>query len=253
MSRKNKKKHAGGAADAHERRLAQLEERRKERAAREAALARKEKRERFVRFAVLGFVLAGLIWFVFLRHHAPTEINGHKIEALSRGGVGDHPADPSAIVYPTKPPVSGPHDPTPATCGVHDQQIPDPMQVHSLEHGAVGIQYLPTLDPAKIKSIEDLVSGYDQNVFSAPYEGLDTPIAVSAWGYLMPLSDFDATTIQGFIEAFAGKGPEPGTSCPNASDQPFQPGASPSPSATSSPTPGSSPSPKPSADPSPGK
>jgi hypothetical protein len=238
MSRKNKKKRAGAPGiDPQERRQRQLEERRRQRAEAEAALMRQRRRERFIRIGLFAVLAAGLFWFLFLRGGAPTEFNGHTVESLSKAGVGQHPADPSTIDYPTIPPVSGPHDQTPEACGVHDQQLEDAKQVHSLEHGAVGIQFDPTLDPTQIAAIEELVRGYSQNVFSAPYEGMPSPISVTAWGYMMRLDEFDSSAVTQFIDQFAGKGPEPEQSCPSTADSSFAPeGASPSPAPSAVPS-----------------
>jgi hypothetical protein len=248
MARKNKRKRAGAPdIDPNEKRRAQLEERRRLRAEAEAARARQQRRERIIRFALFGLLGAGLIWFIFLRGGAPSEINGHEVQALSQAGVGEHPPDTTSLVYPTTPPVSGPHAGQPEVCGVHDEQIEDPVQVHSLEHGAVAIQYDPTLDAAQIQSIEEMARDHEENVLSAPYSGMETPIAVSAWGYLMRLDTFEADSINEFIDAFAGKGPEAGETCLNGLDQPFGGSATPSPGASpsgaASPAPASTPSP----------
>jgi hypothetical protein len=246
MARKNKRKRAGAPdIDPNEKRRAQLEERRRLRAEAEAARARQQRRERIIRFVLFGLLGAGLIWFIFLRGGVPSEINGNEVQALSQAGVGEHPPDTSSLVYPTTPPVSGPHAGQPEVCGVHDEQIDDSVQVHSLEHGAVAIQYDPTVDAADIQSIEQIARDHEENVLSAPYSGMETPIAVSAWGYLMRLDSFDEASINEFIDAFAGKGPEAGQTCPNGLDQPFGATANPSPGASpsGSPAPASSPSP----------
>lgn len=243
MSRKNKRKRAGAPGiDPQERRQKQLEERRRQRAEVEAAALRQQRRDRLVRFSLLGLLGAGLVWLIFFRGGGgPSEINGHTVQALSQAGVGDHPANAASIQYPTKPPVSGPHGEV-AACGTHAKQILDYQQVHSLEHGAVGIQYDPSLDPAGIKSIEAIVGRYNENVFSAPYEGMETPIAVSAWGRLMSLEKLDESAITQFIDAFAGKGPEAGQSCPNSEDRSFLPAPGSSPSGDATPAGSSSPS-----------
>jgi hypothetical protein len=244
MSRKNKRKRAGAPAiDPNERRQKQLEERRRQRAEAQAAAVRQQRRERVVRFSLIGLVVAALVWLIFFKGGGgPTEINGHTVQALSQEGVGDHPADPEAIVYDTKPPASGPHSSEVAECGTHADQIPDYLQVHSLEHGAVAIQFDPDLAAPEIKKIEEIVGRYNENTLSAPYQGMQTPIAVTAWGRLMRLDTLDETAIVGFIDAFAGKGPEAGQTCVNSSDEPFTPSPGPSPSGNQ--TPAESPSPE---------
>jgi hypothetical protein len=219
---KTKKKRARtGAADQDQRRRERLEARREAKAAALAAAARAERRRRIINIALLAGVTTAAVWFFFLRSPAPKTIAGHPIETLSTAGVGSHTE--GNVDYPTKPPVSGTHNPIPAPCGTHATQVPDEHQVHSLEHGAVGIQFAPDLDPADIQKIESIVRGYDANVFSGPYAGMDTPIVVTSWGRMMKLSTLDESAIRKYIAAFAGHGPEAGTSCDNTENQSFEP------------------------------
>jgi len=210
-----------------------LEARREAKARAEAARRKAQQRARLIRMLMLALLAVGLFWFVFLRGRAPTEIGGHPVQTFSQAGVGDH--TDGTVQYPTTPPVSGTHAAFPGVCGVFAEQIPNETQVHNLEHGAVGIQYVPELPPEQIQAIEEIARGYSENVFSAPYPGMETPIAVTSWGRMMRLQELDEDAIREYIDAFAGEGPEPGQTCPNDSDQPFD--ASPSPASTGSPVP----------------
>jgi hypothetical protein len=58
--------------------------------------------------------------------------------------------------YNSTPSTSGPHDPHPAPCGVSSQPIPNPVQVHDLEHGVVMVQYRPDLDAGQVRALETL-------------------------------------------------------------------------------------------------
>jgi hypothetical protein len=200
-----------------------------------AARQRAERRSRIIRTLLVAGLGTLAVWFFFLRPSSPSSIDGHTVESFSTSGAGQHLSAGQTITYPTKPPVSGEHAPQPAPCGVHDKQIPDEEQVHTLEHGSVGIQFSPDLDPAQIKSIEDLVATYQDHVFSAPYSGMDTPIAVTSWGHMMKLDSFDETAIKDYIEAFQSNPPAPEIEqpCPNTADTPFA--ATPSGSTTPSP------------------
>ena len=243
MARKNRRKRAASSGiDPNEKKRQQIEERRRQRAEAAAAARRQQRRDRIVRILVFALLGLGLFWFIFLRGGAPTSINDHDVEALSQAGVGQHPTSAESLTYPTAPPVSGAHAGQPEICGVHDEQIPDPVQVHSLEHGAVAIQFDPSLDPADILQIEEIARSEDENVLSAPYSGMETPIAVTAWGYMMRLDTLDEAAVNEFIDAFAGKGPEAAETCPNGQDQPFAstPAASPTPGGTE-PSPATSP------------
>jgi hypothetical protein len=235
--KKKRKRRSGGGAETQQRRQERLEARRQ---AKEEALrrqARRERRERAVRFAVIGTLLAALIWFVFFRSSTPEAIAGHDLLSFSTDNGGSQTHEPPYEFDPdttgVNPPVSGRHDPTPAACGVHSKPIPDANFVHTLEHGAVAVLYRPDLDPQEIKEIERIVSEYDDHTVSAPYDGLDSPILVASWSHKMPLDEMDAGAIREYIETFRGEPPAPEAQqdCPNSSDSPFapEPKASPSP------------------------
>ena len=107
--------------------------------------------------------------------------------------------------YNSEPPTSGPHLPYVAPWGIHTEPIPRPLQVHNLEDGGVMVQYncadgCPDL-VAKLKAI---VSGYDHQVILAPYPGMKTRIALTAWTRLEVFDAFDEKRIRRFISAYRG-------------------------------------------------
>ena len=221
---KSKKRRSGGA-EAAERKRQRLEERRHQKA---EALARQRKaaaRARAVRSVAL-IALAGVaFWFFFLRSSTPDEINGHAITGFGGANVGDHTEDP--VTYEMTPPVQGFHSNTPAPCGVHATQVIDENFVHSLEHGAVGLLFDPTrATPEDIKELEAIASEADENVVSAPYEGMEPVFAIASWGERMDLDELDVAAVNEYIDVFAGKGPEAGKTCPNTVDTPYTPAES---------------------------
>jgi hypothetical protein len=209
------------AAEAHQRRQERLEARREARAEALAAQARAARRERFLRVAVIGVLAGAFVWFFLLqsRPQGPGSIDGHPIERFSESGVGEHVS--GTVDYDSAPPTHGPHG-LAVACGVYAEPIPNENQVHNLEHGAVGIQYRPDLDPRDIAKIENIVRKSGSRTFSAPYPDMDSAIAVTSWGEMMRLDTFDAAAINDYIEAFRGKGPE-GVPCDNTSDDSFRP------------------------------
>ena len=217
---KPRRRSTSGAAE-HERRQQRLEERRREKQRALEQARRAAARRRAIRTALLAGVFAALALWFFTRGGTPDNFGGHEVQELSSDGVGDHTNDP--VDYETGPPVSGTHAPQSAPCGVHGEQIPDETQVHSLEHGAVGLQYQPDVDPEEIARIEDIVGEYDSHVFSAPYEGASAPVVVSSWGRLMELEEVDESAMKAYIDEFAGNGPERNQPCDNTQDDPFEP------------------------------
>ena len=184
MAKKKGRKKAGGlsGAEAQERKRERLEARRAAKAAALERQRRAETRQKIISRLAMLTILGGLIWFFFLRPEpAPESIEGHPIGSFSTSGLQQHTG--ATVDYPTSPPVSGEHNPTPAECGVHGTPIQNEMQVHSLEHGGVGIQYRPdAVTPADIAALEAIVGNFDSHVFSAPYPDMEPAIAVTSWG-----------------------------------------------------------------------
>jgi len=217
---KPRRRSSSGAAE-HERRLQRLEERRREKERALEQARRAAARRRAIRTALLAAIFAAVTLWFFTRGGAPDTFRGNEVQQLSSDGVGEHSDE--QVDYETTPPVSGTHAPGVVPCGVHGEPIPDETQVHNLEHGAVGIQYQPDLDPEEIGRIEALVGEYDSHVFSAPYPGLETPVVVSSWGRIMELEEIDEAATRDYIDEFAGNGPERNQSCDNTQDDPFEP------------------------------
>jgi hypothetical protein len=118
--------------------------------------------------------------------------------------------------YNSKPPTSGPHVPFVARWGIYNRPIPNELQVHNLEDGGVMIQHDCKNCTELIQKLESLAKEYFQkaqasrensrygHLIVAPYPGLDTPIALTAWGKIDKLNEFDETRIRRFIEAYVG-------------------------------------------------
>ncbi len=112
---------------------------------------------------------------------------------------------PETATYETSPPTSGPHYPQLAAWGVHDEPIPNELQVHNLEDGGVMVQYnCPTGCETLVAQLEMVVERYDEHVILAPYPDMEARIALTAWRRLETLETFDEQRIVNFIEAYKG-------------------------------------------------
>jgi hypothetical protein len=129
----------------------------------------------------------------------------HLSDAEAAGVINGTVAAPE---YNSVPPTSGTHTPAWAQCGIYRQLIPDAVQVHSLEHGAVIIQYTPGWDPADIEALESFARDKASHIIVAPYEGLATPIVLTAWTVRLQLASLDLDAIEEFWLDYANEGPE---------------------------------------------
>jgi hypothetical protein len=135
--------------------------------------------------------------------------------------------------YTDTPATSGFHDPSPLPEDpkVYDAQPPETRAVHSLEHGAVFIYYLPEADGGISQDVVGRLANIaqaDQATFLAPYPSLtpETALTLTAWNRRQscPVAATDggaaltpqtaSTIVNGFVTAFecTGNAPENGNS-----------------------------------------
>jgi len=109
------------------------------------------------------------------------------------------------VAYNSDPPTSGPHLPYIAPWGIHTVPIARELQVHNLEDGGVMVQYsCATPCPDLVAKLTDIVKRYETQVILAPYPGMRTRIALTAWTRLDAFDTFDEDRIVRFIRAYRG-------------------------------------------------
>jgi hypothetical protein len=134
---------------------------------------------------------------------------------LSRDELGEEFADlgndhlqaePTAYLWNSRPPTSGPHAPQIVSWGEHTETVPEWYQVHNLEDGGVILHY-NCLEgcPEIVAELQDIVQemGSEQLVLH-PYTNMDSRIAVTAWTRLLKLDEVDRDKIVEFIKAYRG-------------------------------------------------
>lgn len=125
------------------------------------------------------------------------------------------------VDYPQTPPTGGDHNVLWLNCGVYTDPQQNEYAVHSLEHGAVWITY-----DADAVSAEDLASLEQQlptsYILLSPYEGLDSPLVMSAWDAQLKLDTVDDPRVSEFLTAYwrSQNTPEPNAACSGAVDGP---------------------------------
>lgn len=133
------------------------------------------------------------------------EQTGPGLAVVSQGTSHvDSPLEPH-VAYNSNPATSGPHTRYAADPGIHKIPIPPEMQVGSLIHGAVLLQYAcPQECPELVQQLEGLAQQHEE-VIVAPYPLMESRIALTAWQRIDTLKEFDEQRIKAFIEAYAGK------------------------------------------------
>lgn len=170
--------------------------------------------------AIVGVVAASI---VFSPEPAPT------YEAGSSGAVIDGVETftnqtthvEGTVDYEQSPPAGGPHNQVWLNCGIYSEPQQNENAVHALEHGAIWVTYdaaqVQGDELAKLKS--EMPSSY---VILSPYEGLDSPIVLSAWNAQLKIDSADDERISEFFEEYwrSDKAPEPNAACTGGIDGP---------------------------------
>ncbi|WP_258065064.1 MULTISPECIES: DUF3105 domain-containing protein [unclassified Rathayibacter] len=125
-----------------------------------------------------------------------------------------------AVDYPQTPPAGGPHNAVWMNCGVYDEPVPNENAVHDLEHGAVWATYDPALPQSEVDAL--IAAMPDTYSVVSPYEGLESPIVLSAWDAQVAIDSPEDPRIDAFVERFwqSSSAPEPGAPCTGGIDAP---------------------------------
>lgn len=153
---------------------------------------------------------------------------GQGVEAVTSSADGGASAQPGQAVpiqgnahvkkgevhpdYNSDPPTSGWHLDRAIPAGFYEEPQLDEALVHNLEHGHIVITYdcskLADCDTvkAKLKALVDRYDGWKVTV--VPRENRDTSLALTAWGRIDKLKDYDEARITAFVNAYRDQGPE---------------------------------------------
>ncbi len=122
------------------------------------------------------------------------------------------------VTYDHTPPAGGQHWPAESggvrgwlRCGVYPDPVPNEFAVHSQEHGAVWLTYLPGQDPAGLVALAES----NDYVIVSPYRGQSAPFMASTWGAQLSADKGDDLGLRAFVRAYAGggQGGEKGADC----------------------------------------
>ena len=136
-------------------------------------------------------------------YRAAADLPGVKLADLGNAHI--ELATQPHVPYNSDPPTSGSHMPYIAPWGIHTEPIARELQVHNLEDGGVMVQYhCATPCPDLVAKLTEIVRRYETQVILAPYPGMRTRIALTAWTRLDAFDDLDEARIVRFIRAYRG-------------------------------------------------
>jgi hypothetical protein len=159
----------------------------------------------------IAAVLALLVWLLF----AGSGSSPFAGRVFPNDG-GTHIPQCQPGTYSSTPPTSGCHDPQPGQWGVYPTPLSVTTAIHNLEHGGIVIWYeADELDEAAIQQLTEYVDTQVRStrykVILSPWDGedLESPIAVTAWRWLLFLDEPNIDAIRSFLDAHYGRSPEP--------------------------------------------
>jgi putative peptide zinc metalloprotease protein len=125
------------------------------------------------------------------------------------------------VDYAENPPVGGAHAPIWQNCGFYSGAVPPERAVHSMEHGAVWITYLPGTAESDLARLRDLASSRSHVLVSALPDN-PAPIVASAWGRQLRVDRADDPRLEQFVRAFrlGSQAPESGGPCVDGAGDP---------------------------------
>ncbi len=145
-------------------------------------------------------------------------VQGEKMqEKLSKTLIGEKMPDQGAVhvargaehvEYNSNPPTSGPHWAGVAGPGIKTEPVADELVLHSMEHGAAVVWYRADLSAEEVEKIKTAFNKSSGKKIMLSRENLDTPLALTSWGYLLKLEAVDEEQIVAFIETNNDRAPE---------------------------------------------
>jgi hypothetical protein len=151
----------------------------------------------------LAVAVAAAALVGYWAYRAAADLPGVKL--ADQGNAHIQLATEPHLPYNSDPPTSGPHMPYIAPWGIHTEPIVRELQVHNLEDGGVMVQYhCATPCPDLVARLTEIVRRYETQVILAPYPGMRTRIALTAWTRLDAFDDLDEARIVRFIRTYRG-------------------------------------------------
>lgn len=161
-------------------------------------------------------VLGGSTWIAMdlTSPEPPPPPELEAVETFPDMGVQHLAEGAPAPEYNSDPPTSGPHAQAPAPCGIYRQPVSGVAYLHSMEHGAVVVQYDPNLPQDQVELLEDINWSPAAEVIVAPRPDNTAPVALTSWTKRLLLDEVDMDVVTAFQREFGNRSPEAAAQCP---------------------------------------
>ncbi len=180
-----------------------------------ASVEHQQQRQKYLVIGLSGLALLLLVGaFAYFASRSTTNLaasdSGQRPPDTTSKGFADlgnthiQASQAGTIEYNSNPPTSGPHFPSLASAGWHDEPVQQEYVVHNLEDGYVAIHYRPDLPAQQKQQLQALVQEYGDKIIAVPSPNLTSPIALAAWTRLDTLGGFDEQRIRNFVQAYRG-------------------------------------------------
>src|SRR5438093_3453405 len=135
-------------------------------------------------------------------------------------GGSEVTTNPPLSTYPSTPPVSGPHNPTPLAAGVYPSPPDVYMAIHSLEHAAVIVWYAPGTTSDELAKLQTFFAKPNEQtkVIVAPYDYPDQGAAgklpagkqmvLVAWHHMQTCSQVNLAVAYDFVAHYRYPAPK---------------------------------------------
>lgn len=102
--------------------------------------------------------------------------------------------------FNSNPPTSGAHYGAAVAPGIYGDHLVPGLTVHAMEHGRVIIHYRPDIGPAVRAELESIARQYTRDTVLHPSPDLDVPLALTAWGRLLRMEQYDRAMVVDFVD-----------------------------------------------------
>ncbi|MDX1600850.1 MAG: DUF3105 domain-containing protein [Anaerolineales bacterium] len=166
---------------------------------------------------IAAVVLAVIGYFVWVNVRPQA---GESVQVMPSRDHVQEGTDPGP--FNTNPPSSGEHYARTLPAGFYTEQqaeqigeYPEGYIVHSLEHGYVVFWYnceaTGVTDCGALQNqIREVMNDFDNfKVIAFPWTSIEVPVAMTSWGHMLKMEQFDASAAADFIDRNRFQAPEP--------------------------------------------